>query len=225
MGTATLVRHGQASFGAADYDQLSPLGQRQCERLGEHFAQHRKRFDAVLTGTLRRHRQSLDGIRQGMGAEAALPAAQVLPGLDEYNPEALIRSIHPAPLSRPDSPEAVRHHFRLLRDGLLAWMAAQTQPEGMPSFADFSAGVRDALALARQHPGGEVLIVSSGGPISVALGQVLDLSPASVVELNLRLRNSALCELTASSQRHSLLSFNHLPHLATPELADWITYA
>ena len=29
MGTLYLVRHGQASFGAANYDQLSALGQRQ----------------------------------------------------------------------------------------------------------------------------------------------------------------------------------------------------
>ena len=35
MGTLYLVRHGQASFGSANYDQLSALGQRQCRRLGE----------------------------------------------------------------------------------------------------------------------------------------------------------------------------------------------
>ena len=30
MGILYLVRHGQASFGEADYDRLSPLGHRQC---------------------------------------------------------------------------------------------------------------------------------------------------------------------------------------------------
>ena len=34
MGTLYLVRHGQASFGADDYDQLSPLGHQQALRLG-----------------------------------------------------------------------------------------------------------------------------------------------------------------------------------------------
>jgi broad specificity phosphatase PhoE len=41
MGNLYLVRHGQASFGAADYDQLSELGQRQSVRLGEYFAGNR----------------------------------------------------------------------------------------------------------------------------------------------------------------------------------------
>jgi broad specificity phosphatase PhoE len=104
-------------------------------------------------------------------------------------------------------------------------MDGSAAPVGMTSFAAFSDGVRQALAQARSQHQGQVLIVSSGGPISVAVGQVLDLAPRAVVELNLRLRNSALTEFNASSQRHSLVSFNHLPHLATPELADWITFA
>jgi broad specificity phosphatase PhoE len=37
MGTLYLVRHGQASFGADDYDQLSELGRRQSVRLGEYL--------------------------------------------------------------------------------------------------------------------------------------------------------------------------------------------
>jgi broad specificity phosphatase PhoE len=36
MGTLYLVRHGQASFGADDYDQLSELGGAGV-RLGEHW--------------------------------------------------------------------------------------------------------------------------------------------------------------------------------------------
>ena len=62
MGTLYLVRHGQASFGADDYDQLSPLGLQQAQRLGAHWLAHGQRFDTVLMGTLRRHAQTLDGI-------------------------------------------------------------------------------------------------------------------------------------------------------------------
>ena len=59
MGTLYLVRHGQASFGAADYDQLSDLGTRQCRELGRWFRERGVVFEAVLRGTLRRHEQSL----------------------------------------------------------------------------------------------------------------------------------------------------------------------
>jgi broad specificity phosphatase PhoE len=222
MGTLYLVRHGQASFGSHDYDRLSELGHRQCRALGEHFRSMGTRFDAVFTGTLRRHRETCEGIAEGLG-EPLVP--EVLPGLDEYDPEAVVRAVHTGDIVPPTTPEAVRHHFRLLRDGLLAWMEGRSAPAGMPLHADFTAGVAQALARSRAKPEADVLVVSSGGPISVAVGLVLDLQPKAIVDLNLRIRNSAVTELVASPSRHSLLSFNTLPHLHQPGLADWVTYA
>lgn len=222
MGTLYLVRHGQASFGSHDYDRLSELGHRQSRALGEHFRDRALQFDLVLTGTLRRHRETYAGIAEGLGQG---PAAEVWPGLDEYDPEALVRAIHDGPIAPPTTPEAVRQHFRLLRDGLAAWMEGRSEPAGMPSYADFAAGVGGALARARERADADVLIVSSGGPISIAVGLVLGLAPAGVAELNLRIRNSAVTEFAASPKRHSLLSFNGLPHLHQPGRADWVTYA
>jgi broad specificity phosphatase PhoE len=221
MGTLYLVRHGQASFGSHDYDRLSELGHRQCRALGEHFRSMGLRFDHVVTGTLRRHRETYEGIALGLGHRAEPVQA---PGLNEYDPEAIVRAIHTGDLAHPTTPEAVRQHFRLLRDGLLAWMQARSEPAGMPTFQAFSDGVGAALAEAAR-PGGHVLVVSSGGPISVAVGRVLGLAPEATVELNLRIRNSAVTELVAGPRRLSLLSFNGLPHLHKPDLADWVTYS
>jgi broad specificity phosphatase PhoE len=224
MGTLYLVRHGQASFGAADYDQLSELGRRQCERLGQWFAAHRTVFDVVISGSLKRQRQSLAGIEAGL--QRTHGNALTMPGLNEYDSEALVRTVHSGPLAAPTTPELARFHFRLLRRGLLAWMAGSTQPQGMPSHADFVAGVRGALDHVRaHHAGGTALIVSSGGPISMAIGHVLGLVPEAVIELNLQLRNSAVCELKVSPKRHTLISFNTLPHLNGPEHASWVTHA
>ena len=124
MGTLYLVRHGQASFGADNYDQLSPLGRQQAVRLGEYWRSSGQRFDAVLLGTLRRHTQTLEGIAEGL---PGLPPAIALPGLNEYDSLALIRAIHNEPLQKPDTPELYRHHFRLLRDGLAAYAACSTR--------------------------------------------------------------------------------------------------
>jgi broad specificity phosphatase PhoE len=223
MGKLFLVRHGQASFGAADYDQLSDLGRQQCERLGAWFRSHGVRFDAVLTGTLKRHAQSLAAIETGMGATHA---AQAQPELDEYDSLALIRTVHEGPLPPVKTAPEARVHFQLLRDGLLRWMQGQTQPEGMLRHAAFVAGIEAALARLRQrHADGTALVVSSGGPISMAIGHVLGLQPEAVIELNLHLRNSAVCELRMTSKRLHLMTFNTLPHLDGAEHVSWVTHA
>ena len=222
MGNLYLVRHGQASFGAADYDQLSELGQRQSVRLGEYFANKGLTFDAVLTGTLRRHAQTWAGIAQGAGI-----SMQPLqwPGLNEYDSDAVITTIHPHKLEKPDSPEMYRHHFRLLRDGLTQWMNGVVSPRGMPTYPDFLAGVTSALDHVRKQHTGNVLIVSSGGPISTAVGHILGTTPETTIELNLRIRNSSLTELTFTPKRHMLVTYNTLPHLDQADYADWVTYS
>jgi broad specificity phosphatase PhoE len=223
MGTLYLVRHGQASFGAADYDQLSDLGRRQCERLGTWLRSHGRRFDMVLTGTLKRHAQSLAAIETGLGTRHD---ALALPALNEYDSHALIRTVHSGPLPAVSTPAEARVHFQLLREGLSRWMQGQTRPEGMPRYAAFVAGIEDTLAQVRErHADGTALVVSSGGPISMAVGHVLGLQPDNVIELNLHLRNSALCELRMTPKRLHLVTFNTLPHLDTPEHSAWITHA
>ena len=88
-----------------------------------------------------------------------------------------------------------------------------------------SAGVAGALAHVRQHCQGQVLIVSSGGPIATAIGQVLGTPPDTTIELNLRYRNTAVSELTFTPRRHMLVTYNTLPHLDAAPYRDWVTYA
>lgn len=223
-GTLHLVRHAQASFGAADYDQLSELGQRQALRLGQYWRERGQRFDAVIMGTLKRHRQTWEGIAAGLGLADVEPLAW--PGLNEYHSQALIAALYPDTLPKPNTPALYREHFRRLREGLNAWMQGRTQPLGMPSYAEFSAGVAGALDQVREkHPGGRVLLVSSGGPISTAVGQVLETSAAATVELNLRTRNTGVTEFAYTPKRHALVSFNALPHLDGPAFEGWVTHS
>jgi broad specificity phosphatase PhoE len=241
MGTLYLVRHGQASFGADDYDQLSALGHQQALRLGEYFRLKDVCFTSAITGTLKRQTQTLAGICEGMGVGFMAPGSPGLqsgagevksggahliwPGLNEYDSLAVIGAIHPDKLEKPDTPELYRHHFRLLKDGLAQWMAGAVSPVGMPSYLEFAAGVAAALTHVRTQCEGNVLLVSSGGPIATAVGQVLGTSPETTIELNLRIRNCSVTEFAFTPKRHMLLTYNTLPHLDAPEHASWVTYA
>ena len=222
MGTIYLVRHGQASFGADDYDNLSELGHAQAHKLGMYWRDRGVQFDAVLTGTLRRHTQTLEGIAKAL---PDLPAAQQLPALNEYDSHALIRCLHATSGERTDTPDTYRQHFRLLCDALAQWMSGVLTPEGMPSWEQFSGEIRAILERVRhQHHQGDVLIVSSGGPISTAVAQVLGTTPEAGIGLNMRIRNCAVTELSMSPRRLMLQTFNTLNHLDSPDTQDWITY-
>lgn len=211
MGTLTLVRHGQASFLADDYDQLSPLGATQSERLGAYWAERRQSFDAVYLGSLRRHEQTLQGINAYLGSDTPV---YIRPSLNEYDSHAVIACTHASPLPPRDTPEGFKQHFRILRDGLRQWMDGTVNPEGMPSYEDFVRGIVGvAQEICKAHVGKNILLVSSGGPISTLVGHLLATMPETTIELNYQIRNTALTQMRITPKRLKFMSFNALPHL------------
>ena len=126
------------------------------EELGEYFRHKGVTFSAVLSGTLRRQQQTYAAIREGFGDSAADTSASVAvpllwPGLNEFDSEAVIATVHPHKLEKPDTPERYRYHFRLLRDGLTQWMNGVVNPKGMPSYLEFNLGVTSALDHIRKN--------------------------------------------------------------------------
>ncbi len=236
-----LVRHGQASLGAADYDNLSSLGEQQARLLGAYFAARGTTFDAVYAGTLRRHAQTFAKIKEGLSARPsaarsagkdvlhALPDMALRPALNEYDSESVIAAIASpeqlAALKSPRSPDGYKQHFTLLRRGIAAWMRGESQPAGMASYAQFAAGVMAVLDDIRASDAKSALISSSGGPLSSAVAQVLGLDHVSGIELNMRMRNTAVSELLVTPKRCVLLTFNTLPHLDDAAGQSMHTYA
>ncbi|HQR28584.1 MAG TPA: phosphoglycerate mutase family protein, partial [Nocardioides sp.] len=82
MGVLVLVRHGQASFGADDYDVLSPSGWLQSRVLGRWLAERDLRPDVVLHGRMRRQRETAQGLAEAAGW-ALTPEED--PGWDEFD--------------------------------------------------------------------------------------------------------------------------------------------
>lgn len=239
------MRHGQAAFGTDDYDRLTEIGFAQARLLGDFFSSRNIRCDAVYTGTLRRHAETARGILDRGPAGGLGTVVERIPGLDEYNPQALIAAwiaaspglaaaaapvrgaaAAPAPAATRGDPALMREHFRLLREALLAWTEGRIQPTGVPPWRDFQEGAIEALVEARQrYPEGNVLVVSSGGPIAAIVAAALQSPPQIAVELNLRIRNTAVTEFTMSARRHQLLCFNTVPHLEAQSDATLTTYA
>ena len=147
MAELILIRHAQASFGAADYDVLSERGHRQARALGLALKAHGTRPDAVFTGTQRRHRETLAGLAE----ELVLPAASAHPGLDEFDAGALLLAHNDGAV--PDDLHSDRRvFFRALRDAVVAWQAGglAAAPE---TYAAFRARVAEAWTSVNRRGG------------------------------------------------------------------------
>ena len=211
MSEVILVRHAQASFGAADYDVLSELGRRQSRTLGE--ALRGQEVSAAFVGRQRRHRETWEGIAAELGLERE---PRVHPGLDEFDFAGLLSAS-----GREEARTAPRAaHFRALRDAVLAWQRGEVEdpPETWDAFATRVAEAREVLVAAAPS-----IAVSSGGAIAQMVAMTLRAPPDRMIELQLQMRNCAVSRLIAGRRDVYLHSFNEGSRV--PAEAHLVTYA
>lgn len=226
MAELYLVRHGQASFGSSNYDQLSELGYQQALWLGEYFAQRNIQFDRLITGTQLRHQQTLEGIAKGMAKHhSATPPSETHPGFNEYDFYALFASLtdkhaHIRAYATGDK----RRFYKGLKELLKLWMADELDGPLPERWADFYNRVKQAMQFATQTEAEKVLVISSGGPIGTIASQVMQSPPQIGMELNLQVRNSSFCHYFFNQQSLRLATFNSIPHLEWPDRFNAITY-
>ena len=212
MSVVYLVRHGQASFGQADYDVLSPVGEQQAKVVGAELAARGVRPVTVLSGTLLRQRRT---------AEIALSSAglSVECGEDarwnEYDHLGLVTALVD-PL--PTDP---REFQAALDSALLRWAGEGEVAGPAGSYADFAAAGSAALAAAAG--GGTALVFTSGGVIAALCAGLLRLGPTGLVALNRVVVNAAITKIVVGRSGASLVSFNEHGHFEG-ERRELLTY-
>jgi broad specificity phosphatase PhoE len=219
MGRLVLIRHGQASYGQADYDRLSPTGEQQARALGPTLAA--LGLDALYVGPLRRQQQTA----AFAGETASLPAPTTLPELAEYPAFDMVTRFLPklvaedpafaALPTKPSRELADRAFHRILH----AWGRDEWQVEGVERVSEFAARVRRGLETAIAG-GRKVGVVTSAGPIGVAVGLVYGVGEHRMVRTSVVVRNASISELVYRSasfawepEQVSLLTFNSVGHL------------
>ncbi|HEY6643499.1 histidine phosphatase family protein [Povalibacter sp.] len=231
MSTLYLVRHGQASFGTDNYDQLSARGRQQAQLLGEYFADSGERIDRIYSGTLQRQRETADLIVTALGT--APPPIAVDGAFDEYDSDVMLRefagSLTATQLAEAGWPE-LRHDRRkfqfFLERAARAWVEARIESEQMLPWEEFHGRITQALRRIMDTEGrSKTLIIStSGGVIGTTVAHVLGLSHHMGVELNWAVHNASITRLIYSTQKVSLSMFNALPHLDRDGRRELITY-
>ncbi len=221
MGQILLVRHGQASFGAEDYDVLSETGWTQGRQLGAWLAERGTTPTVLVHGAMRRQRETLIAMVEGAGWTG--PQAEVDRGWDEFDHIGIVASYPDLPEGDLDS----RAFQRVFERATVRWISGEH--DGYPeTYAGFVTRVRAALDRAGQGagPSGLVVVVSSGGPIAAACAALVDpdgddAARARVWQrLNTVTVNSSVTRVLVGSTGPRLLTFNEHSHLS----ADTVTY-
>jgi broad specificity phosphatase PhoE len=226
MSEIYFIRHGQASFMARDYDQLSPVGHRQAEILADHLTSLGITFDTIYSGRMKRQQDTARPLcrnYQQTGSSNMQPV--ILPAFDEYDARALLAARAAGAkdgdgLSRDDlqalrqDPKAFQAYFAQTVYGWLRgdW-DGQPHVEPWPAFRTrVIAGLRDVMA--HNGKGRRVAVFTSGGPISVALQLALGLDHRKTVELSWQIMNASLSVIKYTSPGMTLSVFNNTTPLA-----------
>jgi broad specificity phosphatase PhoE len=226
-----LIRHGQASFGTDNYDQLSALGREQSAILGSYFAALGEPIDRIYTGTLARQRVTAQLIAEALGPHT--PPLSVEPAFDEYDSESILNAfasaLTPAQREQAGWPglHSDRRRFQFfLERAARAWVDGQTQAEGMLPWRSFHSRIVGAIQTIMRTEGRSktLLISTSGGVIGTIVAHVLGCADHLGIELNWAVHNASITRLIYSADKVSLSMFNALPHLDQEGRRQLITY-
>jgi broad specificity phosphatase PhoE len=191
--TVYLARHGESDWNAANRFQghsdrpLTDLGRRQAEALADELAEVAA-LSAIYSSPLRRALETAAVVGARTGLE---PVAQ--DDLREVDVGAW------SGLSRAEVELRFPDEFRRWLDGGEGWTDGETYEEMA------SRVVSAVLSIAEAHPGGEVLVVSHGGPIRALQAAAAGLDVHSYRRLHRVTPNARLSRLAVENGRISRL--------------------
>jgi broad specificity phosphatase PhoE len=231
MSVLYLIRHGQASFGTDNYDQLSAVGREQSAILGSYFAALGEPIHRIYTGNLERQRATAQLVADALAPDS--PPLSIEPAFDEYESESILHtfaaSLSPAQLEEAGWPglRTDRRRFQFfLERAARAWVDAQIAADAMLPWRSFHGRIVAAVErIMREEGRGKTLLVStSGGVIGTIVAHVLGLANHLGIELNWAVHNASITRLIYNADKISLSMFNGLPHLDQEGRRHLITY-
>ncbi|MFK8050985.1 MAG: histidine phosphatase family protein [Halioglobus sp.] len=220
MASIYLIRHGQASFGSANYDKLSDLGCRQAEVLGHYLRDCKIHFDAVYSGDLQRQRKTTE---LAIASQPQSVSHQIDPRFNEVRNDEQVEVLVPKILESNATLRSLmdkglsesKDYQKVIEAVFNHWVSPECDATGIQSWEEYSEGVRDALSevMQAQGSGKTVGIFASGGTIATIVAQVLGLGGAHTYAFYEPVINCSVTRLFYSGKKVSLSYYNDHSYL------------
>ena len=234
MGTITLIRHGQASFGKANYDQLSDLGYEQGRELGRWFNHCGSKLDHIVTGSLRRHEQTAQACCETLNGELQPDQDwESDRGFAEYDHVQMLHRQEPR-FSDPafvkalfvDNPHPQKAFQAMFSDAFARWIGGEHDADYSEPWPAFQQRCVEALQRlsGREGRSQHIAVFTSGGAISAITQYLLKLPNSEMADLNSSIVNASTSKILFQPGRVSLSSLNNHAHFERAELRHMITY-
>ena len=232
MTTIYFVRHGQASFGAASYDQLSETGILQAKVLGQYLAEILSEPPYVIAGGMHRHQQTTEFALERSFPHTKIQRSDAWNEFDHqqvfsrYDPRFAKPALLKAEVEKLSSPRD--YLSKIFTQAIARWTDGEFHHEYDESWPAFKQRVETGLDdlcqnLAQTQPRYAV-VFSSGGVIAVVVAKILGLSPEKTFALNWAIANCSLTTLRLVGDQLELVSFNehHYLKVQHQDLLTWI---
>ena len=228
MSVIYLVRHGQASIGSSNYDNLSDKGKEQAEILGRSFRDRVQGINEIQSGTLQRHTQTLAYFKSKFRTTASISTNECW---NEYDHIEIIERFKPAykrrwymiaDMTRKLNPK--RDFMLMFEQAMQRWMSGEYDNDYTETWSQFQNKCNDGLNQLIEKVGEEetAVVFTSGGIISAITQRQLQLSDDYFMQFNKRFVNCGVTKIISTKNGTFLSTINDYSHFE--KTRDFVTY-
>ncbi|MDN3650917.1 histidine phosphatase family protein [Reinekea marina] len=221
MKIVYLVRHGQASFGEKDYDQLSPTGCEQSQLVGQALRAKNVNVDRLELGSLQRHKQTCEHAYEN---KRPTHENQQWNEFDHKDITAQYLKTH----------QLHRDEFLDLSDidkmamfskAMVQWVEADANGTNYrETWPQFKSRANHALQQLIQQTQQAAIVFTSGGVISNIVAHIMQLSSLQALMLNRQLVNTGITKLLITRNGLQVSTLNEYVHIEQQNNKKLITY-
>ena len=235
MSELYLVRHGQASFGKSNYDNLSDLGRIQATHTAKFLVDKGIEPDVIYSGDLQRQLDTTTPYVEALKEAGSTKHRYVVDErFNEFHAEAIIK--HTLPRLAAQNMEIAKlmtmggglskNFQKIFIPVIKSWLQDEFPSDDIEPWKTFQNRVYQAIDdITRNQPkSSKIVVFTSGGVIATSLQKVLGTSDDIVFKLNYKIANASITKMLFNDDGIVLSFFNNYSHMEDNDREELLTF-